>query len=81
MISSTAKMRPMNTAPRDGTRIEVYANGSWWPVRYHDCTWLREGKEGDPNVTDAWAVEGAEAPGYIELDEAEGWMPSDHRGV
>lgn len=73
--------QPMYTAPRDGTWIEVLCNGVWWMVRYWDCEHLREDEvihgiliKGEP-VNDAWAIENAEGPGCIELNEAEAWLP------
>ncbi len=69
-------MRTMDTAPKDGTDIEVFSRGKWWGVSYQDCEWLREGDDGDPSILDAWEIVGGDGPGHIELDEAEGWRPA-----
>lgn len=80
-MSDELNPRPMHTAPRDGTTIEVLCKGEWWTVFYWDCEHLREDEiinghlvKGEP-VNDAWAIENAEGPGCIELSEAEAWMP------
>ena len=39
-------MKPMKSAPTDGSDIEVFAHGKWWRVYYHDCEWMRE----DPDL-------------------------------
>lgn len=67
-------MKPMTSAPDDGSDIEVYAHGRWWVVNYHDCQWMRDDPEYD-DADDAWAIESMEGPGHIELHEAEGWRP------
>lgn len=65
--------RPMNTAPRDGSEIQVLFANTWWPVTYWDCEWMRVDPESE-FITDAWAIRDADGPGCVELDEAEGWL-------
>ena len=67
-------MKPMKSAPKDGSDIEVWAHGKWFRVSYHDCQWMRDDPSAE-SIADAWAVDNLESPGHIELNEAEGWRP------
>ncbi|WP_420415320.1 hypothetical protein [Roseibium sp.] len=71
----------MKDAPRD-TPIQLFLpEGKTAVAEYYDCSWLREGPNGE-DVWDCWRVVGEKfgedpAANDIELREPLGWLPLD----
>jgi hypothetical protein len=70
-------VRPMETAPRDGTEILILGPKGWWRAYYVDCAWLRD--SGEPKIRDCWRCTSGCGHIEIELDEARGWKPAANR--
>jgi len=65
--------KPMSSAPKDGSRIEVFARGAWHSAKYNDCQCMRDDPEIE-NILDAWTVIDEEHwTSDIELSQAMGW--------
>lgn len=64
-------LRPMSSAPKDGSEIVIAARGlGHRRVYYLDCSW---GRESAPEVTDCWRTSSERED--IELEDAMGWRP------
>jgi hypothetical protein len=71
-------LRPMRTAPKDGTEIVIKARGKGMRrVRYVDCQWIREPFKAAPGlcmdgsrVADCWRTKWGND---VELEDALGW--------
>jgi hypothetical protein len=61
--------QPIETAPKDGTIIDVWAKYGDGGERYPNAEFIR----GEWRV---WGIDGFESPGYVKIDgTATHWMP------